>query len=79
MMRGADQGFSLVEVLLAMTLSAVVLMGGVTAVQMSGRFAQQGRLAAKALALAQSRVEAKRSVRWEALLLDDLDFDGQID
>jgi prepilin-type N-terminal cleavage/methylation domain-containing protein len=79
MMRGADQGFSLVEVLVAMTLSAVVLMGGVTAVQMSGRFAQQGRLAAKALALAQSRVEAKRSVRWEALLLDDLDFDGQID
>lgn len=75
----SEQGFSLVEVLVAMALSAVVLMGGVTALQVSARFAQQGRLAAKALALAQSRVEAKRSVRWEALLLDDLDLDGRVD
>ena len=79
MRRCAEQGFSLVEVLVAMTLSAVVLMSGMTAVLVSARFAQQGRLAAKALALAQSRVEAKRSVRWEGLLLDDLDLDDELD
>jgi len=33
-------------------------------------------LATRALAMAESRIEAKRSVRWDRLLLDDLDYDG---
>ena len=33
----------------------------------------------RALSLAQGRLEAKRSVRWEAMLQDDLDHDGRTD
>jgi len=33
-------------------------------------------LATRALAMAESRIEAKRAARWERLLLDDLNYDG---
>ena len=33
-------------------------------------------LATRALAMAESRIEAKRAVRWDRLLLDDLNHDG---
>ena len=35
-----------------------------------------GTLATRALAMAESRIEAKRSVRWDRLLLDDMNHDG---
>ena len=62
-----------------MSISTIVVMGGMAALEVSARLAQQGTLKTKALALAQGRLEAKRSVRWEALLQDDLDHDGRTD
>lgn len=78
-MRADDRGFSLVEVLVAMSISMIVVMGGQVALHVSAKLVQQGVMKTRALGLAQSRLEAKRSVRWEALLQDDLDHDGRAD
>ncbi len=51
-------------------------MGTLGAVEVSSRHVQQGGLNSKAIELAQARLEAKRSVRWQSLLEDDLDRDG---
>lgn len=74
-----DRGFSLVEAMVAMSISAIVVLGGMAALEVSARLVQQGSLKTRALALAQGRLEAKRSVRWEALLQDDVDHDGRTD
>lgn len=79
MRRTHDGGFSLVEAMVAMSISMIVVMGGMAALHVSTRLVQQGTIKTRALALAQGRVEAKRSVRWEALLQDDLDHDGRTD
>lgn len=71
-----NDGFSLVEVMVAMVIAGVALMGTLSAVEISSRHIRQGGLSGKAVELAQSRLEAKRSVRWESLLEDDLDHDG---
>lgn len=71
-----DRGFSLVEVMMAMVISGVALMGTMGAIEMSSRHIQQGQVSTRALGLAQARLEAKRSVCWQALLQDDLDHDG---
>lgn len=62
-----------------MSISTIVVMGGMAAIQLSARLVQQGTIKTRALALAQGRLEAKRSVRWEALLQDDFDHDGRMD
>lgn len=79
MMRNNERAFSLVEVMVAMSISVIVVMGGMAALQVSAKWVQQGVMKTRALALAQGRLEAKRSVRWEALLQDDLDHDGRTD
>jgi prepilin-type N-terminal cleavage/methylation domain-containing protein len=71
-----EAGFSLVEVMIAMVISGVALTGTMGAMEMSTRYALQGQLSTRALAFAQARLEAKRSVRWPSLLEDDLDHDG---
>jgi prepilin-type N-terminal cleavage/methylation domain-containing protein len=71
-----NDGFSLVEVMVAMVISGIALMGTLGAVEISSRHVQQGGLNSKALELAQARLEAKRSVRWQSLLEDDLDRNG---
>jgi prepilin-type N-terminal cleavage/methylation domain-containing protein len=71
-----NRGFSFVEVMAASMISGVALMAMVSMMQMASRQVQQGGVSTRALALAQARVEAKRSVRWQALLEDDLDHDG---
>lgn len=71
-----QNGFSLVEVMVAMMISGIALMGALSAVEVSSRHVQQGGLSNKALELAQARLEVKRSVRWQSLLEDDLDRDG---
>lgn len=73
------EGFSLIEVMVAMAIASIALMGAMGALQVSIRHAQQGEMKTRALALAQGRLEAKRSVRWEALLHDDLNHDGLAD
>jgi prepilin-type N-terminal cleavage/methylation domain-containing protein len=62
MKRWNDKGFSLVEVMVAMSISTIVVMGGMAALQVSARLVQQGTIKTRALALAQGRLEAKRSV-----------------
>ncbi len=71
-----NDGFSLIEVMVAMVISGVALMGTLGAVEISSRHVQQGSLNSKATELVQARLEAKRSVRWQSLLEDDLDRDG---
>lgn len=69
-------GASFAEVLVAMTLTLIGLVGAMGAFQAAERSVRTGTLATRALAMAESRVEAKRSVRWDRLLLDDLNHDG---
>lgn len=74
-----ERGISLVEVLVAMVIGSVAAMGTFEAVQSATRSVQQGMMKTRALTLVQNRLEAKRSVRWESLLQDDLDHDGLVD
>lgn len=76
MSRRYERGFSLVEVMIAMAISGVILIGTMGAIEIASRHVQRGQVSTRALALAQARLEAKRSVRWDALLEDDLDHDG---
>jgi hypothetical protein len=70
------EGASFSEVLVAMTLAVIGLMGAMGTFHVAERSIGQGTLAVRALAMAEARIEAKRSVRWEQLLADDLDHDG---
>ncbi|MGA6827160.1 type IV pilus modification PilV family protein [Nitrospira sp. NS4] len=74
-----DRGLSLIEVMVAMVIAGIALIGTMGAIQVSSRHAQQGMMKTRALALAQGRLEAKRAVRWNALLQDDLNHDGIVD
>jgi len=72
----SEGGASFAEVLVAMTLTLIGLVGAMGAFQAAERSVRIGTLATRALAMAESRIEAKRSVRWDRLLLDDLNHDG---
>ena len=71
-----NDGFTLIEVMVAMVIAGIALMGTLGAVEVSSRHVQQGSLNSKAIELVQARLEAKRSVRWQSLLEDDLDRNG---
>jgi hypothetical protein len=72
----SSSGATFSEVLVALALTLIGLMGAMGAFHAAGQSIGQGALATRALALAESRIEAKRAVRWEELLMDDLDHDG---
>jgi hypothetical protein len=72
----AEGGASFAEVLVAMTLTLIGVVGAMGAFQAAERSVRIGTLATRALAMAESRIEAKRSVRWDRLLVDDLNHDG---
>ncbi|HYM88480.1 MAG TPA: choice-of-anchor X domain-containing protein [Nitrospiraceae bacterium] len=72
----AEGGASFAEVLVAMALTLLGLAGAMGAFQASVWSLRTGTLATRALAMAESRIEVKRSVRWDRLLLDDLNHDG---
>lgn len=72
----AEDGASFAEVLVAMTLTLIGLAGAMGAFQAAERSLRNGTLATRALAMAESRIETKRSVSWDRLLLDDLNHDG---
>jgi len=72
----AEGGASFAEVLVAMALTLIGLVGAMGAFQATERSLRTGTLAARALAMAESRIEAKRSARWDRLFLDDLNHDG---
>jgi prepilin-type N-terminal cleavage/methylation domain-containing protein len=71
-----EKGLSLIEVMVAMMISGVALLGTMGAVEISSRHVRQADLVSRALELVHSRLEVKRSVRWKVLLEDDLDNDG---
>ncbi len=72
----AQHGATFAEVLVAMTLLLMGLMGAMGSYQAAERGLRASQLATRALAMAESRIEAKRSARWDRLLIDDLDDDG---
>jgi len=74
-----SRGLSLVEVMVAMMISGIALMGTLGAVELSSRSAHQSVMSSRAFEFAHGRLEAKRSVRWQFLLEDDLDRDGVAD
>ena len=72
----AENGSGFAEVFVAMALTLIGLVGAMGAFQAAERSLRMSMLATRALAMAESRVEAKRSARWDRLLLDDLNYDG---
>ncbi len=72
----AEEGAGFAEVFVAMALTLIGLAGAMGAFQAAEQSLRAGMLATRALAMAESRIEVKRSVRWDRLLLDDLNHDG---
>jgi prepilin-type N-terminal cleavage/methylation domain-containing protein len=71
-----EEGFSLIEVMLAMVILAFAMLGAMGLFQWADYGVRIGANGTRALALAESRLEAKRAGPWEALLNDDLDANG---
>lgn len=74
---GSTGGATFSEVLVAMALAFIGLTGAMGAFHVADKTIVQSMLASRALGMAESRLEAKRSVRWDQLLTDDLDHDGR--
>jgi hypothetical protein len=75
----SERGVSFAEVLVALALTMTGLAGAMGAFQAAERSVRTGTLATRALAMAESRIEAKRAARWDRLLMDDLNHDGVMD
>lgn len=75
--RRSQEGFTFAEVMVAMAITSVSLMGAVASFHVAEQQFRRGTLASRAFALAESRIEAKRSTRWDRLLIDDLNHDGR--
>ena len=71
-----QRGFSLVEVMVSMVILAFSILGVTSMFQYANEGLVDGMKGAQALAMAEGRVEVKRSAPWDALLMDDLDADG---
>ena len=71
-----QRGFSLIEVMVSMVLLAFSILGVTSMFQYANEGLLDGTKGTQALALAEGRVEVKRSAPWEALLVDDMDADG---
>lgn len=71
-----ERGFTLTEVMVSMVILPISILGVISMFQYANAGLQDGSKSAQALAIAESRVEIKRAVPWEALLNDDLDADG---
>lgn len=79
MRRLGPAGFSLIEVMFAMVILAFAIVGVMGMHQWAERALQHGAKGTRALALAESRLDAKRAAPWAQLLYDDLDADGTAD
>src|SRR6478672_10807579 len=71
-----QRGFSLIEVMVSMVILAFSMLGVTSMFQYANEGLVDGAKGAHALAMAQGRVEAKRSAPWQALFMDDLNADG---
>ncbi|HKW85836.1 MAG TPA: choice-of-anchor X domain-containing protein [Nitrospiraceae bacterium] len=74
--RVGEKGVSLIEVMFAMVILAFGVLGVMGMFQWADYGLRHGANGTRALAMVESRLEAKRTVPWGALLLDDLDSDG---
>lgn len=72
-------GFTLVESMVALVVLSIGIVGTISMCEWSQRGLQRGAMTTTALALAESCVEAKRSLPWEQLLADDLDQNGTLE
>ena len=72
-------GFTLVEAMVALVVLSIGVIGTIGMFEWAEHGLQRGSLITSALALAESRLEAKRSLPWEQLLVDDLDEDGTLE
>lgn len=71
-----QKGFSLIEVMIAMVILSIGLLGAVTTFEWADRGLREGITRTRALALAESKLEVKRAVAWNLLLTEDRDADG---
>jgi len=77
--RMSEGGFSLIEVMIAMVILAFGILGVMGSFRWADHGLRYGANGTRALAMAESRLEAKRSAPWAALLTDDLNADGTPD
>ena len=61
---------------MAVALTSIGVVGTMGAFDTADKIMARDVLAARALALAESKLEAKRAVPWAQLLFDDLNHDG---
>lgn len=75
--RSAGQrGATFSEVMVAVALISVGIVGTMGAFEAADKTLGRDALAVRALAMAESRIEAKSALPWDVLLFDDLDHDG---
>ena len=72
-------GFTLVETMIALVVLSIGVIGTIGMFEWAQEGLERGALTTTALALAESRLEAKRSLPWEQLLVDDVDQDGTLE
>ncbi len=65
--------------MVALVVLAIGLAGSIGTFEWSERGLQRGSLTTQALALIESRLEAKRVLPWEQLLMDDVDRNGSLE
>ncbi len=71
-----ERGATFSEVMVAMALTSVGIVGTMGAFEAADKTLGRNALAVRALAMAESRIEAKYAVPWDLLLFDDLNHDG---
>lgn len=69
-------GFTLVESMVALVVLSIGIIGTIAMCEWAQRGLQRGAMTTTALAMAESCLEAKRSLPWDQLLTDDLDQNG---
>jgi hypothetical protein len=71
-----ERGATFSEVMVAMALISLAVIGAMGAFEAADKILRLDGFAARALSAAESRLEAKRAALWSQLLVDDLDHDG---
>lgn len=74
--RQRDAGFTLVETLVAASITGVTFVGTMGAIELASRMVMQAHVIDQVAGIAQSQLEVKRSLGWRMMMKDDLDLDG---